>query len=625
MNRDSAQRTSAASTQRTGASDRTRSVLRGASIVLVITIAARIAGFVRYLVFGASVGAGDVGTAYASANLLPTVLFEVVAGGALAAVVVPLVAGLVPEGENGTQPSATPGADEPLVQLPEDSGLELPAQPDVRESGTADAVMSALVCWVLLATVPLAIAIAVFAHPLAQLLLGTDSAGLAVVTLDTDLLRIFAVQLPLYGLAILFGAYLQARRRFAWPALMPLVSSLVVMAAYRVYAAQVPVVATAATIPRSAVLWLGWGTTAGVAAMAVPVLISSLRLGLRLRPALRMPDGYGVRARSLAGAGLGAVVAQQGVMALILLLSMRAGGTGTLPVFQYAQALYLLPYAVLVVPLLTSVFPHLSELRLVGDSVAFARMAAASLRMVIVVAVIGSSALFAAGPALEQFFRGVDRAGATGVGSATAALALGLAGYAVMMQASRILSAALQAKDALVVGSAGWLIAAVLVLVMGLPAPDRTAAEAATAFGLAIACGMGLGALVGLGRVSTLLAASDEPRAIRRTALFGPLGLFGGGIPGLLLVRWWTTTGTSEAGAVLAGVAGGACAGLIALLIMALADPSQVRHLVQRLRRRSSTPKPSSQTSASETSPSSSSSSPSSSSPAPSTSAEQTP
>ena len=74
-----------------------RSILRGAGVILVVTVVARIAGFVRYLVFGASVGAGDVGTAYTTANMLPNVLFEIVAGGALAAAVVPLVAGLVPE------------------------------------------------------------------------------------------------------------------------------------------------------------------------------------------------------------------------------------------------------------------------------------------------------------------------------------------------------------------------------------------------------------------------------------------------------------------------------------------------------------------------------------------------
>ena len=91
-----------------------RSVLRGAGIILIVTVFARIAGFVRYLVFGASVGAGDVGTAYTTANMLPNVLFEIVAGGALAAAVVPLIAGLVPERD----PEETEGTADVPVPAP---------------------------------------------------------------------------------------------------------------------------------------------------------------------------------------------------------------------------------------------------------------------------------------------------------------------------------------------------------------------------------------------------------------------------------------------------------------------------------------------------------------------------
>lgn len=586
-----------------GVGGRTRSVLRGAGIILVITIAARIAGFVRYLVFGGSVGAGDVGTAYASANLVPTVLFEIVAGGALAAVVVPLVAGLVPEQTDGpTERRDGPAAqtDEPCASTDErdeePTGSAVPAAaiavPPVppeasAQPGAADQVISALLGWLLLVTVPLAAVVALLAEPIAELVLGAGpSASHAVTGLGAQLLRVFAPQLPLYGIAVVLAAYLQARKRFTWPALMPLLSSLVVMASYRVYAAMVPTVATASTISDQAVAWLGWGTTAGVAAMALPVLVVSLRAGLRLRPTLQMPSGMARRALGLAAAGLGAVAAQQGVMALILVLAMRAGGTGTLPVFQYAQALYLLPYAILVVPLMTSVFPHLAELRLVGDTIGFARMAAASVRTVIAVASLGAAMLFAAGPGLEQFFRQIDRAGAAGVGAATAALALGLAGYAVTMQCSRVLAAALRSRDALVVGSVGWVVAGLLVLAVGLPAPERSAGEAATAFGLSVAVGMLVGAAVGIARITDLLEAADAVSALRRTATGAVLAMLVGGICGLLVTRVFITTVTPLPAAVLAGAGGGVLAGALTLLVLAAVDPVQTRDLLARLRRR---------------------------------------
>lgn len=608
-----------------------RAVLRGAGLILVITVVARIAGFVRYLVFGASVGAGDVGTAYSTANLLPNVLFEIVAGGALAAVVVPLIAGLVPERDStrhapdvddpsdldtavldqtGLDPADAGSADAgpvgpaadgaearahdagaavPASRAPRagSSGMEeLPRRRDRRDGAArADQIVSALLTWTLLGTALLAAIVIAFAEPLARLLLSTEESAAGTVHLGAVLLRIFALQLPLYGITVVLAAYLQARKRFLWPAMMPLISSLVVMISYRVYSWLVPPVATSTTISEAAIGWLGWGTTAGVAVMAFPVVIAALRSGLRPRPTMVMPPQYGRRALALGGAGLGAVGAQQLVLGLVLLLAMRAGGTGTLPVFQYAQALYLLPYAVLVVPLVTAVFPHLSELRLVGDMTGFARVASDSVRTVMVVAVIGGAMLFAGSPALEQFFRLIDRAGATGVGSTSAALALGLAGYAVAIQCTRILSAALRARDALLVGSVGWGISAVLILLLVIPSPTRSAAEASTAFGITIAIGMALSALVGLARLSDILEPSGDLPRVRRAAILTPIALLVGGIPGMLLGKWLVTTDTSEIGAVASGIASGAVAALLAGAVMAAADPQFSLSILNRFRR----------------------------------------
>lgn len=561
-----------------------RAVLRGAGIILVITVVARIAGFVRYLVFGASVGAGDVGTAYSTANLLPNVLFEVVAGGALAAVVVPLVAGLVPERQ-----------DRDGQQLPvHGTETPTPGAADVADGrDRADRIISALLTWTLLITAALAAVVMVLAQPLTELLLGSEDMTGPGIDLGARLLRIFALQLPLYGIAVILGAYLQARKRFVWPALMPLLSSLLVMASYRVYAAMVPPVATASTIDPPAVGWLGWGTTAGVAVMALPVLIASLHAGLRLRPTLRMPAGAGRQALALGAAGIGAVGAQQAVLGLVLLLAMGAGGTGTLPVFQYAQAVYLLPFAVLVVPLTTAVFPHLAELRLVGDPVAFARVSSASVRTVILVAVAGSAMLIAGAPAVEQFFRLVDRSGAAGVGSTSAALALGLAGYAVTTQCTRVLSAALRARDALLVGSVGWGAAGVLILVATLPSPGRSAAEAATAFGICIAIGMSLSALVGLGRIADVVDPGGDAHLLRRTSLMGPVALIAGAVPGLLLAKWLVTSTTGIAGSVLAGIGAGLLAAVLSGAVLAVTDLPLLHRLPPMLRRgRQQTPAP---------------------------------
>ena len=82
---------------------RTGTLLGAAGAIAAVTLASRITGFGRWLVFSKEIGGSCVGQAYATANQLPNVLYEVTAGGALAAVVVPLVQAI-------TEPASTTAA-----------------------------------------------------------------------------------------------------------------------------------------------------------------------------------------------------------------------------------------------------------------------------------------------------------------------------------------------------------------------------------------------------------------------------------------------------------------------------------------------------------------------------------
>ena len=46
----------------------------------------------------------------------------------------------------------------------------------------------------------------------------------------------FSPMVPLYGLGIVLTGVLQSHRRFAWPALAPLLSSVTVMISYVIFA-----------------------------------------------------------------------------------------------------------------------------------------------------------------------------------------------------------------------------------------------------------------------------------------------------------------------------------------------------------------------------------------------------
>ena len=116
----------------------------GAALLIgVVTIVARIVGFGRYLVQSETVGNLCLSTAYNTANYVPNIVFELVAGGALAGMVVPVLA------------SAASRAD---------------SDPEARAE--VGRTTSALLTWVMLALVPLTLLIIAFAGPIVTLLIG---------------------------------------------------------------------------------------------------------------------------------------------------------------------------------------------------------------------------------------------------------------------------------------------------------------------------------------------------------------------------------------------------------------------------------------------------------------------
>ena len=74
-------------------------VAGAAALIAVLTVLARLAGFGRTLVFTNAVGAGSTGDTYTAANNVPNIVYEIVAGGALASLVVPMLAGGIVAGD----------------------------------------------------------------------------------------------------------------------------------------------------------------------------------------------------------------------------------------------------------------------------------------------------------------------------------------------------------------------------------------------------------------------------------------------------------------------------------------------------------------------------------------------
>src|SRR5579859_7560947 len=145
------------------------SIARGAAVVASLTILSRILGLVRTLVFSQTVGASCLGTAYVTANQVPNLLYELILGGALTSAMVPVLA-------RSAERAASDPADRALVSQ----------------------ITSALLTWSVIILVPLTLAIAAAAGPIASLLNPANAHAHCpradMVTDTATMLQVFAPQ-----------------------------------------------------------------------------------------------------------------------------------------------------------------------------------------------------------------------------------------------------------------------------------------------------------------------------------------------------------------------------------------------------------------------------------------------
>lgn len=477
-----------------------KSLVSSSRSMAIASLISRLTGFVRTAMIAAAIGAaGQVADAYNTANTLPNIVYELLLGGVLTSVVVPL-----------------------LVH----------AQEEDADGGAAYTQrLLSLMTGVLVA----ATALAVLAAPILTWLYNIRGDS-AQVALANTWARLLLPEIVFYGIGAMLGAVLNARGVFAPPAWAPVLNNIVVIGtAVTFMLLPGPSAPTTQSITAQQVYVLGIGTTAGIVVQAL-ILLPALRRA-RFRWRWRWDwKGTGLgEAGRLGGWVLAYVAVSQVGYAVITAVANRAGresGIGS-NVYALASLLFQMPYGVLGVALLTALMPRLSRAAARRDLRALVADLSLGTRLTVVALVpIAGLMYMLAFPLSRVFFAhgATSPSDAAEVGKALAASMIGLVPFAVTMLQIRVFYAVKDAKTPTMVNIAMLVAKLPLAVVFALAAPARdVVALLALANGLSFVVGGFLGTGL-LRRQFGPLGLSAQFRVLVRITVATVVGMFAAGL-----------------------------------------------------------------------------------------------
>ncbi|QNG39141.1 murein biosynthesis integral membrane protein MurJ [Geodermatophilaceae bacterium NBWT11] len=474
-----------------------RGILRAAGTMAVASLVSRITGLLRTIVLAAVLGVALVNDTYTTVNTLPNIVYELLIGGVLTSVIVPL-----------------------LVR----------AQEKDADGGVGYAQRLTTVAMVGLTVMT---ALAVLAAPLLTRAYGITGDP-EQVALANWLARLLLVEIVFYGLGALATAILNARGVFGWPAWAPVLNNLVVMATAVLFAlAGGPGDLTPVTITDTQVWLLGLGTTLGIAVQAL-VLVPQLRkVGVPFRPRWGL-RGTGLREAGTLGLWVIAYVAVSQVGVLVSTrvanAASREGGLGP-GALSIVSLLFQMPYGIIGVALLTALVPRMSRAASRQDVPGVAADLSLGLRLSATGLLPVTAFLVVLGPAVTTIAFSIGRTtptDATAMGQALAWGAFGLLPMAVTLLQLRVFYAMKDARTPTLIQIA--MVAVRVPLLFAVPAvvePRHVVAGLMVVTSLTYVTGWVVGDLAlrrRLGALRTGDAAASVLKLLAVSVVAGALG-----------------------------------------------------------------------------------------------------
>jgi putative peptidoglycan lipid II flippase len=323
------------------------SIIRSSAVMAVGTAASRITGFLRLAAMGYAIGFERLTDTYTIANTTPNIVYELLLGGVLSATLVPVFVHHFEEGD---------------------------------EDGPSAIVTVSTVMLVALTVVGI-----VAAPWIIQLYSGSveGTVGADQREVGTAMLRLFMPQMLFYGLTAMGTALLNARRRFAAPAWVPVLNNIAVTAmllAIPLAAGHDKPTLDDVKSDTGLLLLLGLGTTAGIVAMTVALWPFVRRAGIHLRWLFDLKHTAVREVVRLSGWTLGYVVTNQVALLVVLYLANRtSGGVAS---YTAAFVFFQLPHALVAVSLMSALVPEMSSAARSGDTAAYKRHFSLGIRLI---------------------------------------------------------------------------------------------------------------------------------------------------------------------------------------------------------------------------------------------------
>jgi putative peptidoglycan lipid II flippase len=527
----------------------TAGVARNSAVMAIGTIASRASGLLRQIILTVVIGSTLFADAYTLANTFPNMVYELLLGGVLTSVIVPL-----------------------LVKA------------EKQEPDGGVAFIQRLLTMTL-AVFTVITAVAVVAAPLITLLFVGDPGERPLTTAFAYLLLL---EIVFYALAAVFGAVLNSRGRFAAPMWAPVLNNAVVIATGGVFLAMhgfgTPT-ADSVTLPQ--IIVLGLGTTLGIAAQAVSLWIPLRRLGFRWKWRFDWRGTGLAEARGLAGwLLLYVLLSQLGVVA-IMRVAKAAGEAGgpSVAIYNNAYLLFMLPHGIVAVSVITALLPRMSRaavdgrFRALADDLALGTRLSATVLLpaAAIMVFLGSSA------GLVLFGYGnTSAAQAKTTGAVFAVACLGLLPFAVSQMQTFAFYAMRDAKTPTLVNAAAVTVRVVGAGAVAALAPvDHVLHWLMAVNSLSYLVAMVVGGMLLRRRLGTVRGRNTASTIARIAAASVPA----------LLVTWAAdagiraVAGTGHVGgilALLAGLLAGGVAYVCAALLLRVREVHHVLGMVQR-------------------------------------------